>query len=213
MAHRFVEEFQQGDIYNLLNSGTRRYGFVCLTIGDLSIDGDLATMNGTLFWADRLTDDQANALEVRSNGVSVLKDIMLRIENSFTGFRFTSQSYSVFTEQFSDLCAGAFVQFSMTYPMDSVCAGDSFVIKTINITENGLYDIIGYSKAVVNVVTPTQVKSLSVTENGTYEVAPDTGFDLSKVNVSVSCDVVEPKTLVEVTSAWITAMVQRVINS
>jgi len=76
---------------------------------------------------------------------------------------------------------------------------------------DGLFDVHNYYWVEVNI--PKQTKNITYTDNGVYEVTPDTGYLMSKVNVTVDAPALRPKTLVEVTSAWITAMIQRVINS
>ena len=55
-----------------------------------------------------------------------------------------------FTEKFADYCGGAFATITVTDVVDNTetesddCTENNFEGKTITLTKNGLYDIIGY---------------------------------------------------------------------
>lgn len=172
---QFVEEFHEGDVYEFLNSGNHKYPSVILTTQNVSTDDGINTIGATLFCVDRLTDDSANKLEVQSDTFDRLQHIISTLEKKTTNLE--SNTYTPFTEKFADLCAGMFVEFSLQYVGDTLC-DNSIEIKEIELTKNGIYDVIGYDKAVVNV--KPKLQDITITENGIY--TPQEGIDgFSKV--------------------------------
>ena len=144
----YCEEFYEGDVYEFLNSGNHKYPSVILTTQNVTTADGINTIGATLFCVDRLTDDSANKLEVQSDMFDRLQRIISTLEENTTNLE--SNTYTPFTEKFADLCAGMFVEFTLQYVGDTLC-DNSIEIKEIELTKNGIYDIIGYDKAIVNV--------------------------------------------------------------
>lgn len=149
--HIFIKEAHYGDIYEFHNSGNRNYSTFVLTQGENNqINENYTQYNFTAFVTDRLTDDEKNLLEVQSNCATILNQIMIEIKDELEYFS-ESETMSFWKEKFNDLCAGCFIQFSLQVPNDYICNNDIFMTKSLTITENGEYSVVGYDSVDVNV--------------------------------------------------------------
>ena len=177
---QFAEEFYEGDVYEFLNSGNHKYPSIILTTQNVSTTDNINSISGTLFCVDRLTDDSSNRLEIQSNAFNKLQRIISALEENTINLQ--SNTYTPFTEKFADLCGGMFVEFSFQYVGESLC--DDMEIKEIELTQNGIYDVIGYDRAFVNVKPVVTLEDITITDNGEYTCGD--GFDgFGKVNVDV----------------------------
>lgn len=146
-----VSSVKDGDVYENLNSGTQTYPVINVTIDNITKDEtgtSSVTMN--IFYIDRLEDNNRNKTQVQSSAVTVLEQIMNKLEDE-QAFNFTSKTFYPFTEKFADLCAGSYVTCTLDLQLDTLCDNDSFEPKTLNIQSNGVYDVAGYDEANVDV--------------------------------------------------------------
>ena len=150
--HKNVKEVSEGDIYVYLNSGEHKYPCVFLTVGEVTDSEMSRNVNCTLFYVDRLSSDQSNRTVVQSLGITTLGDILDTIEGDVV-----SVNYTTFTEKFADMCAGVFATVDITYPLDEVC-DEHFEVRQLEITENGIYNTIGYDEFVIEVVNEELVE-------------------------------------------------------
>lgn len=177
---QFAEEFYEGDVYEFLNSGNHKYPSIILTTQNVSTTDNINSISGTLFCVDRLTDDSSNRLEIQSNAFNKLQRIISALEENTINLQ--SNTYTPFTEKFADLCGGMFVEFSFQYVGESLC--EDLEIKEIELTQNGIYDIIGYDRAIINVKPVVTLEDITITDNGEY--TPSEGFDgFGKVSVDL----------------------------
>jgi hypothetical protein len=146
LKHYLVNEFAEGDIYEWLNSKQHKYPCVVLTTNNISTGEDVNTLNANLFYVDRLTDNDDNKLKIQSLGVTVLQQIINKLDLSWD-----STIYTPFTEKFADLCAGVYVTFNIEYEAESLCDDGDFEVKALTITKNGIYDVVGYDQVSVNI--------------------------------------------------------------
>lgn len=146
-----VSSVKDGDVYENLNSGTQTYPVVNVTIDNITKD-ETGTSNVTMniFYIDRLEDNNRNKTQVQSSAVTVLEQIMNKLEDE-QAFDFTSKTFYPFTEKFADLCAGSYVTCTLELQLDTLCDNESFEPKTLNIQSNGLYDVTGYDEANVDI--------------------------------------------------------------
>ena len=219
MSHRDVQDFHYGDIYDYENTKSLKYINTNFTLQNIAsgLDSDTKTINGVLFCVDRLTDNGDNKLIAQSRCTDILQNIINRLTENYSGWSLENTVYEVFSTKFADLCAGCFCTFSLSVDEDSVCSDDEFVVKSKEIKGNGIYDVIGYDRIIVDVQpklkeieivkngvylpeedsdgynkitvnvppTPVQVKSVNITENGVKRIVPDSGYNLSGVDVNV----------------------------
>lgn len=164
---QFAEEFYEGDVYEFLNSGDHRYPSVILTTQNVTTNDGINTIGATLFCVDRLTDDSANKLEIQSDMFDRLQHIISTLEEKTTNLE--SNTYTPFTEKFADLCAGMFVEFSLQYVGEGECDDDLTRYKEIELTKNGIYDVIGYDRALVN-VSPYDALKIEIEEESVFSL-------------------------------------------
>ena len=193
-----VQSFYTGDVYEVNADQSIKYSSIVLTNQEHSFDNvnDRFQYNFILFYIDRLTDDEANRVDVHTAAVSALKAIVQRLEDYnviINDFKF-----NLFRERFNDSCAGAYATLSVEVE-DNDC-NEEFdfsygqitpdKLKEISITTNGTYtpsDGYYYSKVTVNVQPSLQTKAIEITENGTSTIVADSEhYGLKAVDVSVN---------------------------
>lgn len=184
LKHQFVQEFFEGDVYDIMNTKDRKYPTVILTTDRIDDTNGYQTITASLFCIDRLTSDGVNKLEVQSICQTILQGILLKLESTYPEMTIQTESFVPFTEKFKDLCAGMYVECSLSYP-SVICDDEVFTTKEIILKSNGIYDVIGYDRAIVSVETPTQSKELSISANGSYTVLPDEGYYLDELKLDI----------------------------
>jgi hypothetical protein len=184
LKHQFVQEFFEGDVYDIMNTKDRKYPTVILTTERIDDTNGYQTITASLFCIDRLTSDGVNKLEVQSICQTILQGILLKLESDYPEMTIQTESFVPFTEKFKDLCAGMYVECSLSYP-SIICEDDVFTTKEIILKSNGIYDVIGYDRAIVSVEIPVQSKELSISANGSYTVLPDEGYYLDELKLDV----------------------------
>ena len=154
-SHILVNEYGEGDIYEYLNNGEHKYPCIFLTVTNLNTTDSGTAINFTLFYTDRLVENQANKTAIQSTGISVIKQILSRYEQLHPEYLLSNVNYTPFTEKFTDMCAGVFCdvvienQIDTLEDYDNECEEGAFEVKTITLTKNGVYDIVGYDSAIV----------------------------------------------------------------
>ena len=154
-SHILVNEYGEGDIYEYLNNGEHKYPCIFLTVTNLTTTDSGTAINFTLFYTDRLVENQANKTAIQSTGISVIKQILSKYEQLHPEYLLSNVNYTPFTEKFTDMCAGVFCdvvienQIETLENYDNECEEGAFTVKTITLTKNGVYDIVGYDSAVV----------------------------------------------------------------
>lgn len=184
LAHKDVNMFNEGDVYEIMNSGQHTYPATVLTINNITTNeqSHYQTINCVLFYIDRLTDDNSNKTMIMSQGFNVLKQIKDKAVESLP-WSFETANYTPYTEKFGDLCAGVYLECTIELEDDVICSDTSYVSQQLDVTRNGLYSTIGYDTVLVSVPEPV-LQQLNVTTNGTY--TPEEGVDgFNSVDVNV----------------------------
>ena len=195
-SHILVNEYGEGDIYEYLNNGEHKYPCIFLTVTNLNTTDSGTAINFTLFYTDRLVENQANKTAIQSTGISVIKQILSRYEQLHPEYLLSNVNYTPFTEKFTDMCAGVFCdvvienQIDTLEDYDNECEEGAFEVKTITLTKNGVYDIVGYDSAIVAVESgDVEFKKIKVSNlEVNYKCFDDRGFwdgsGLDTVNVT-----------------------------
>lgn len=156
-THPLINEFSEGDVYDYMNSGSHKYPCLFLTITNITTDDDGTTYNFTLFYIDRLLDNNLNKVNVQSTGVNVIKQVLNKMTESLYEVQINSLEFTPFTEKFADYCGGAFANVSINDALDIMndeCDNIEFNAKTITILNNGVFNVLGYDQALVEVPVP-----------------------------------------------------------
>ena len=111
----YVHSVNLGDIYEYLNGKPNvKYASVNIDINQSTRNDNLITYSVYLYYIDRLTEDKSNWIEVKTTAEQVLNSIVnyaAKIGDVDDGW-----TINYFEQQFSDYCAGGYVQFNLEVP-------------------------------------------------------------------------------------------------
>lgn len=114
---------ETGDIYDLnKDEYQQKYAAFCVQQNTHTVTQDFTTFSFTLFYADRLTLDKSNKIEIQSTAVEFFSNFIKTIMAKFDSLDFTNGEVNPFTERFSAECAGAFMNCRITTANKSLCA-------------------------------------------------------------------------------------------
>lgn len=105
---------KSGNIYDLSENRNAKFSTFCVTQGTHStniVEG-YTTYNLFLYYVDRLKSDESNKLEIQSTGMEVLKNVLRTFSRNYDT-EITTSDFQVFTERFSELCAGVYATVSI----------------------------------------------------------------------------------------------------
>lgn len=117
-----VNMIVRNDIFRLNEAPDARYGVFAWLQGQHTgaVDESLVRYSFTFFYADRLTADLGNQVEVQSTGVEVLTNILRVLDQR--GLSVADRySFRTFNERFHDECAGVFCDVTLEVPAGSLC--------------------------------------------------------------------------------------------
>lgn len=122
-AHPNVKDFFCNR-YDFSAKDNIQYAAIVLDTEDISINNNVTAISFRFIYADRLTATRCNCLQVQTEGIRILSEIINAIRNfdSYNkdlsyNFSITIPDYSinVFREGFADSTAGAFADVSMSF--------------------------------------------------------------------------------------------------
>lgn len=167
-----VSSVGEGDIYDTLNAeASTRYAYFFITQNRHQQTEDTDRYSLNIFYIDRLTDDKSNKLQIQSIGKEVLGNVFNTFCEDFD-IEVPTIEYQVFTERFSDYCAGVYATVAFEVMREGSCAD--------------YYD--GKYEHLIPVKIINQTKQVKFTANGMYDVTYDrdyTGLENAEVEVDV----------------------------
>ena len=111
----YVNSTNLGDIYEYLNGKPNvKYAAVNIDINQSTRNDNLSSYSVYLYYIDRLTEDKSNWMEIKTTAEQVLNSIVnyaAKIGDVDDGW-----TINYFEQQFSDFCAGGYVQFNLEVP-------------------------------------------------------------------------------------------------
>ena len=100
---------ETGNIYDLNSKREAKFGVFCVAQGTHTYDAENAvtSFNFIIYYVDRLKDNADNKIQIQSIGIETLKNILLTLSKT-EDVDISECNFNVFTESFSQLCAGAY---------------------------------------------------------------------------------------------------------
>lgn len=109
LCNNYSQQFTEGDIYQI-NYGQNSYPAMNLSLDELiQMDENSETYVVKLFYIDLLNRDRSNKINIQNDALETLKTVVNSFISSNSWIVQTPISYKIFTEKFTDECAGAFV--------------------------------------------------------------------------------------------------------
>lgn len=103
-----------GDVYTLNSLPNLDYSVFFITQNEHSIDGDTITYNLNLFYIDRIADSEDNVLNIQSDGILQLTNIINNLVFSEDVDVDGEINFVPFIQRFADNCAGVYCSVSFT---------------------------------------------------------------------------------------------------
>lgn len=98
----------EGDIYSLNSLPNIDYGVFFVTQTNHSQREDTISYTFTLYYVDRLLPDNSNKLQIQSNGIVTLGNIINKLANKYDVEVDYGIQYTTFIQRFADMCSGVF---------------------------------------------------------------------------------------------------------
>lgn len=105
----------EGDIYNLNNKPNIDYGVFFITQTNHTQSENMINYNLTLFYVDRMVKDGSNRLNIQSNGITTIGNIVniFSLRNPDVEIVYDIE-YTTFLHRFTDECSGVFANVTIT---------------------------------------------------------------------------------------------------
>lgn len=120
-AHKQINDYGWGDVWELGESNSITYPLMYATIGQSQISGKTFNLNISLLFMDLVFGDDKNIDDVINDQMLICQDIIAQLRSDDFDFTLgTNVSINFFTERFSDLVAGvrADISFALPYIAD-----------------------------------------------------------------------------------------------
>ena len=123
-AQPSINMIVENDIDKLNAVGEAQYGVFAFVQGQhsTSANSDWMTYSLTLYYIDRLTEDDSNLLEVQSVGVQTLDNIVRILAQDDPHISVGNYTFQPFSHSFTDECAGVYITVSIQALRCGMCA-------------------------------------------------------------------------------------------
>lgn len=119
-AHPMIRTFGEGDIYDYVdNGGEIEYPVFWTVVRPSVYNGTTMRYDLVLLFADLLTEDKSNRLQIQSDQMLVSLDVLgkLKLDDDYTFNTAANASVEFFQERFDDFTAGVSIAIQITAPM------------------------------------------------------------------------------------------------
>lgn len=107
--HKLISFVEEGDVYTI-NDYNIDYPAIVISVTQPHIIGNPeSTFNFTIFYIDRLTKDSSNKSFIHNAAIKVFNDFISTYEDTEYTQINDNISITLFTEKFTDECAGGFI--------------------------------------------------------------------------------------------------------
>jgi hypothetical protein len=116
-----IASIVRDDVYLLNTEQAAKYGVFAWTQNTHRAEavGDEAAFSFNLFYIDRLSDGDANRVDIYATGMATLTNIIRTLGAEAGVGSYTLQP---FTQKFLDRCAGVFATITISAEVDNICA-------------------------------------------------------------------------------------------
>jgi hypothetical protein len=119
-AHPMIRTFGEGDIYDYVdNGGEIQYPVLWTVVRPAIYNSTTLRYDLVLLFADLLTEDKSNRLQIQSDQMLVALDVLakLKLDNAYTFNTAPNANLEFFQERFDDFTAGVSISIQVTAPM------------------------------------------------------------------------------------------------
>lgn len=148
-----VNSFSSEDVYEYWNRPHTQYASVNIGLESADRTENTIVYNCVLYYGDRLLQNANNKIAIQDDAVKVLQGIISNLPDEITYY--TPINYTVFEQEFADYIAGAYCRVRLETEFDQGnCSLDDYIeeLKTLYVTENGIFNVAGYDQVEVNVL-------------------------------------------------------------
>lgn len=125
-AHPMIRTFGEGDIYDYVdNGGEIEYPVFWTVVRPSTYRGTMIQYNLVLLFADLLTEDKSNRLQIQSDQMLVALDVLgkLKLDTAYSFNPSTNATLEFFQERFDDFTAGVSIDIQIMSPLPlNLCA-------------------------------------------------------------------------------------------
>ena len=108
-----INYVNDGDIYSLNSIPNLEYGVFFVTQSNHSQNEDTISYTLTLYYIDRLNADGSNTLQIQSNAIMALNNIINNFNQLYDVEIEYNINYTTFVHRFQDDCGGAFANVTI----------------------------------------------------------------------------------------------------
>lgn len=204
-----VNSYYSRDVYEVWNTTEVKYGSMAFNLQNTRQTDKSRTFEGVLYYADRLTEDNSNFLDIYADADNAIANVLFELKDMTEETEFEIGDFQIvhFQQKFADMLAGGYATITITVSNGcDVVLLQELVDRKIFITTNGEYDVTNYSTAVVNVGIEEETDPIftaSPAHSITYEdiekwnegVAPDLSAYVTKKEL-VQCGYITDRSIV-----------------
>lgn len=106
--HPLINDSWVGDIYDINGRKNIKYPVASVTATDVTTQAHSIVYTLYLYYADRLTKDRSNTVDVQTIAVNTLREVINYLQNTGEAFEIQSTTITLFEQKFQDECAGAY---------------------------------------------------------------------------------------------------------
>lgn len=125
-AHPMIRTFGEGDIYDYVdNGGEIQYPVLWTVVRPAQYSTSVIRYRLVLLFADLLTEDKSNRLQIQSDQMLVALDVLakLKLDTAYSFNTPPQASIEFFQERFDDFTAGVSIEIEISSPTPlNLCA-------------------------------------------------------------------------------------------